>query len=93
MNVLDPFEVAEIEMWPFWDWERRLKIQATGLLNAAEYTVFQRVLATSSFGAVLNEKEVLQPETIELPTSVRARIIPESLFEVRKPRYTDRSSR
>jgi hypothetical protein len=84
MNVLDPFEVAEIEMWPFWELEDENKSIATQRLNAAEYTVFQKVLATSSFGAVLNEKNVAATDPIELPVSVRARIIPESIYAARK---------
>lgn len=84
MNVLDPFEVAEIEMWPLWELEDETKEVANQRLNAAEYTVFQRVLAMSSFGAVLNEKNVVATDPIELPTSVRARIIPESIYEARK---------
>ena len=83
MNVLDPFEVAEIEMWPLWELEDETKEVANQRLNAAEYTVFQRVLAMSSFGAVLNEKNVVATDPIELPTPVRARIIPESIYEAR----------
>jgi GIY-YIG catalytic domain len=83
MNVLDPFEVAEIEMWPLWELKEESKAVATQQLNSAEYTVFQRVLSTSSFGAVLNEKDMVSADPIELPVSVRARI-PESIYEARK---------
>ena len=46
MNVLDPFEVAEIEVWPFWELRRKKSgdFGVEGDLNSAEYTVFQRVL-------------------------------------------------
>ena len=37
MSVLDPFEVAEIEMWPFWDLP---KASIDETLNRAEFTVF-----------------------------------------------------
>src|ERR1017187_9462494 len=42
MNVLDPFEVAEIEVWPLWELEERNKKdrEAKRILNSAEYTVF-----------------------------------------------------
>lgn len=86
MNVLDPFEVAEIEVWPFWELQNRnvKDIEARVLLNSAEYTVFQLVLSQSSFGAVLNEGEIVPTDQIELPASVRGRIIPDDLYEQRK---------
>jgi hypothetical protein len=86
MNVLDPFEVAEIEVWPLWELEgkdtrdREAKIR----LNSAEYSVFQRVLEHSSFGAVLNEGDITATDLIDLPPSTRGRIIPDDLYEQRK---------
>jgi hypothetical protein len=84
MNVLDPFEVFEIEMWPLWDLQALSPKEAGQNLNAAEYTVFQKLLAASSFHAVLNEKDMVETGIIELPTSTRACIIPEDLRESRK---------
>ena len=85
MNVLDPFEVADIEMWPLWNLADTSDAKAAQQkLNAAEYTVFQQVLALSTFNAVLNEKDIGLESPIDLPTSVRARIVPADLFEVRK---------
>jgi len=86
MNVLDPFEVLEIAMWPLWD------LEASGLsaaerkqrLDNAEYTVFQQVLAASSFGAVLNEKNVAGGEVVELPEPTRCRIVPDDIYPHRK---------
>src|SRR5271154_6769033 len=51
MNVLDPFEVAEIEVWPFWELEDRdsKDAEARAILNSAEFTVFQLILSRSSF--------------------------------------------
>ena len=61
MNVLDPFEVAEIEVWPLWEFQRKKSGDAESklILNAAEYTVFQSVLKKSSFRAVLNEGDII----------------------------------
>ncbi len=86
MNVLDPFEVAEIEVWPFWDLQERKGTdkQAKTILNAAEYAIFQRVLGKSTFGAVLNEGDIAPADPIELPPSFRGRIIPDGLYEQRK---------
>ena len=55
------------------------------ILNSAEYTVFQRVLRKSSFGAVLNEGDIARDRcrsNFRLPT--RGRIIPDELYEQRK---------
>jgi len=84
MNVLDPFEVAEIEMWPFWDVDGLSDAEVKSLLSRAEFTVYQRALAQSVFNAVLNEKTVPAAEQIELPASYRVRIIPDDLYPLRK---------
>jgi hypothetical protein len=84
MNVLDPFEVFEVEMWPLWDLQSLTPKEAGQWLNAAEYTVFQKLLAASSFHAVLNEKNIGESEVVTLPNSVRLCIIPEELRESRK---------
>lgn len=84
MNVLDPFEVAEIEMWPLWELVHLPPADTTRRLNAVEFTVFQNVLAVSGFKAVLNEKDIARSELTDLPQSVRKRIVPDPLFELRK---------
>ena len=80
MNVLDPFEVAEVEMWPLWQMEQNLSRDA---LNSAEYTVYAMVLEKSSFNAVLNEAPVPPAPVFDLPSSVRRRIVPSPIFERR----------
>ena len=86
MNVLDPFEVAEIEVWPLWEFQdvNSRNLEAKTVLNAAEYTVYQQVLSQSSFKAVLNEKDIAPVAKIELPVSYRGKIIPEYLYSQRK---------
>lgn len=86
MNVLDPFEVAEIEVWPLWELEsaNSKDAKAKAILNAAEYTVFQRVLKRSRYRAVLNEKDIAPAQEIELPKSYRGTIIPLGLYSQRK---------
>jgi hypothetical protein len=78
MNVLDPFEVAEIEVWPFFD---LVPPGAAETLNAAEYTVFQKVLASSALKAVLNEKVIPVKPIIDLPASFRYKIVPPEIFD------------
>jgi GIY-YIG catalytic domain. len=82
MNVLDPFEVAEIEVWPLY--AEDMKGETEKLLNSTEYTVFQKVLKESKLGAVLNEKDIPKTRLVKLPPSYRSRIIPETLYELRK---------
>jgi hypothetical protein len=85
MNVLDPFEVAEIEMWPLDLIMGSIEHDKRGdFLNRAEFTVFNKVLRESAIGAVLNEKSIPPCAEIELPQSVRKRIIPDSIYNQRK---------
>jgi len=85
MNVLDPFEVAYIEVWPLDDLvDGVLKKEKKALLDRAEYTAFQKVLTESSLGAVLNEKEMAPRSEIKLPKSYKQRIIPEAIYIQRK---------
>jgi len=80
MSILDPFEVAEIEMWPFWD----LADNVRETLNRAEFTVYEQALRQSRFGAVLNEREVVPAETMTLPPSIRASILSDELRRQRE---------
>ncbi|MDF0645464.1 MAG: GIY-YIG nuclease family protein [Nitrospira sp.] len=85
MNVLDPFEVAYIEVWPLDDQIKGLgKTEKKSFLDRAEYTVFQKVLRESALGAVLNEKEIAPRAEVALPISHKQCIIPESIYEHRK---------
>lgn len=81
MNVLDPFEVADVEMWPFFD-VKAADVRAT--LGAAEFTVYQQVLKASKLGAVLNEKDIPVVAKIALPKSMRGRIVPDPFYKERQ---------
>ncbi len=72
MRVLDPFEVAEIEMWPFW---ALTKQDAAETLDRAEFTVYCRALERSEFNAILNEGDIRKADKIALPPSVRAPLL------------------
>jgi hypothetical protein len=86
MNVLDPFEVAEIEVWPLWELQNKKSgdLESKSIPNSAEYTVFRYVVNKSSFGAVLNEGDIAKTKRLRLPLSKRGSIIPEDLYEQRK---------
>ena len=81
MRVLDPFEVAEIEMWPFWDLDPK---NAGDTLDRAEYTVYQHALSASKFDAVLNEGDIAETDLIDLPQSVRGAVLPNEARESRE---------
>lgn len=83
MNVLDPFEVAEIEVWPI-DLHGLTTEEKKAKLQQAEYTLYLKVIEESSFNAVLNEKRPYVTETMELPSSYRGRIIPDHIYPERK---------
>jgi hypothetical protein len=83
MNVLDPFEVAEIRVWPL-DLRQLSEEAQREYLDRAEYTLFQKVIAESKLRAVLNEKPPRPVSTVELPKHYGRRIIPENIFPQRK---------
>ncbi len=85
MSVLDPVEVAEVEIWVL-DLEGKDKVEAKRALAAAEYTVFKRVLDASKLKFVLNEKDIAATDRIELPQSYRRRIVPSPIYEARQHR-------
>jgi hypothetical protein len=83
MNVLDPFEVAEICVWPL-ELSGLSKADKKLELNRAEYTLYLKVIEESSFKAVLNEKKPVITDLILLPASYRGRIIPDDIYPQRK---------
>ena len=79
MRVLDPAEVAEIEVWPLWELEDSDSATVSRILNAAEWTLYQQVIRQSPIGKVLNEKAPAETDLIELPKSYRTSIVPDEL--------------
>ncbi len=83
MNVLDPFEVAEIRVWPL-DLSKINEGERRDYLDRAEFTLFQKVVAESKLGAVLNEKPPQPKQLVALPLSYNHRIVPDSIYQHRK---------
>ncbi|WP_143546031.1 MULTISPECIES: GIY-YIG nuclease family protein [unclassified Rhodococcus (in: high G+C Gram-positive bacteria)] len=84
MRVLDVFEVAEIEIWPLWQYEDLKKSDgaeqfraAERDLNAHEYTAYLEAIDKSRHKAILNEKIPPVSEPIALPASLRRSLISE----------------
>lgn len=86
MNVLDPFEVAYIAVWPlrYGKPSSAERAEFREYLAAAEYTVFQQAIRASKYGAMLNEKDIPPANEVELPQAYRARIVPEAIFVARQ---------
>jgi hypothetical protein len=83
MSVLDPVEVAEVEVWPF-DFTGKSKDEIEQTLASAEFTAKKKVVESSKLGFVLNEKDIPTAKEIELPKSYRHRIVPSPIYEARK---------
>lgn len=83
MRVLDPQEVAEVEVWPI-DMAGKTDKEIKVLLGQCEYTVYKSVLATSRLKAVLNEKDIPVTKIVTLPDSFRSRTVPEPVYSNRK---------
>ena len=83
MNVLDPFEVAEIRVWPL-DFHEFDKHEGLALLAQAEYTVYRKLLSESKLNAILNEKPPTKTALLKLPKDYRGRIIPDDIDPIRR---------
>ncbi|WP_245294841.1 MULTISPECIES: GIY-YIG nuclease family protein [Rhizobium/Agrobacterium group] len=89
MSVLDPFEVAEIEVWPLPEFQgvgsKHPKYkEANDHLNALEHMIFTRLRQQSRFKVILNEKDPPAPKVeIEEPASFRGTILNEQIRDLR----------
>ncbi|MER7589347.1 GIY-YIG nuclease family protein [Micromonospora sp. NPDC127501] len=90
MRILDVFEVADMELWPLWEYEGLTKkADAKGYkaarahLDSIEYTAYLEAIKTSRFRAILNEKIPPLSEPTALPQSKRFSLISD---ETRKER-------
>lgn len=79
MRILDIFEVAEVQMWPLWDYQEVPANDAVTKrrLDAYEYSAYLQAIEESKFGAILNEKIPPVSEPVELPPSYRYPLISE----------------
>jgi hypothetical protein len=87
MNVLDPFEVFEVAIWPVPQYEglESSDKAAKAHLDTLEYAVYHEALKNSKFGAILNEKPPPKPTVkilLEAPIA-RGRIVPDNVLEIR----------
>ncbi|GAA1622716.1 GIY-YIG nuclease family protein [Leucobacter chromiireducens] len=81
-RILDPFEVAEFELYPVEylrnDPEKKSK------LDAIEYSVYLDAIANSKHHAILNEKIPPLSTPVPLPRAYRFPLVPEGMREDRE---------
>lgn len=81
-RILDPFEVAEMELYPLEflraDPEKKAKV------DAIEYSVYVYAIEESKYKAILNEKIPPVSEPVELPPSMHFTLVPEGMREDRE---------
>ena len=76
-NILDPYEVCSVRVYPLPQFQGAKKSNAEAImhLNALEYTVFHDLLNTSVFKAVLNEKIPTEPKChVAVPEHIERRV-------------------
>jgi hypothetical protein len=77
MRILDIFEVAQMELWPLWQYQDITRRKsgparfnaAQAILDQVEYSAYLAAIAASRFKAILNEKIPPVSPLIALPPS------------------------
>lgn len=81
-RILDPFEVADMELYPLEylrnDPAKKAKV------DAVEYSVYVHAIGESKYKAILNEKIPPVSEPVELPPHQRFSLIPQGMREDRE---------
>lgn len=90
MRILDIFEVAEVAVWPLWEFQNVTKKgteafkEAQARLNQCEYTAYLDAIAHSRYKAILNEKIPPKSKRCDLPTPLRMPLISDQVREERE---------
>lgn len=77
MRILDVFEVAELELWPLWQFQEpgASAVEAAATLNSVEYSAYLKAISASRFKAILNEKIPPVSVIVPLPPSRRFALV------------------
>lgn len=87
MNVLDPFEVYKIVVYPLPQLEGRAASdsEAKKILDALEHKVYTQAIHDSEFSAILNEKEPPTSQVeVEVPISFEGIIVSDEVKRIRE---------
>lgn len=85
MRVLDVFEVAEVTVYPLWEYEDTTGNDADAKkhLNRLEYSAYLDAIDKSKYKAILNEVIPPRGEPIKLPPGLRRSLISDELRAIR----------
>jgi hypothetical protein len=83
-RILDPFEVAEMELWPLESARHLPAPEKRAAIDSLEYSVYLTAIETSKYRAILNEK--IPPVSTRLPELPRSYRFPLVLPEMREER-------
>ncbi|MBF6150212.1 GIY-YIG nuclease family protein [Nocardia nova] len=83
-RILDPFEVAEMELYPVQHLRQETKEARNAQVDAIEYSAYVSAIKNSKYKAILNEKIPPVSPIVDLPASYRFDLIPEDLREDRE---------
>ncbi|MBF6183330.1 GIY-YIG nuclease family protein [Nocardia otitidiscaviarum] len=83
-RILDPFEVAEMELYPAEHLRQVSAKDRRAQVDAIEYSAYVRAIQNSKYKAILNEKIPPVSKTVNLPPSYRFDLIPEDMREDRE---------
>lgn len=89
-RILDPFEVAEVEVFPTEglrttsNASKDEKRTAQRQLDAVEYNVYIKCIQDSKYNAILNEKIPPRSAALEIPEGFRFSVIPDDIREDRE---------
>lgn len=78
-RILDPFEVAEMELYPVEHLRKEPAAEKRSQVDAIEYSVYVHAIGNSRYQAILNEKIPPVSPLVELPTSYRFTLIPDDM--------------
>ncbi|MGO2558563.1 GIY-YIG nuclease family protein [Brachybacterium sp.] len=83
-RILDPFEVADMELYPLEHLRDVPANERNAQVNAIEYSVYVHAIRNSKYQAILNEKIPPASPLIDLPAAHRFTLIPEDMREDRE---------
>ncbi|MGQ2922918.1 MAG: GIY-YIG nuclease family protein [Hydrogenophaga sp.] len=87
MNVLDPFEVYKIVVYPLPELEGKSASDAGAkkILDALEHKIYSQAIIKSKFNAILNEKEPPAPQVeVSIPNSYEGIIVSDDVKRIRE---------
>ncbi|MFB8277225.1 GIY-YIG nuclease family protein [Nocardia colli] len=83
-RILDPFEVAEMELYPVQHLRHVSAEERRDQVDAIEYSAYAYAIENSKYKAILNEKIPPKSTIVDLPASYRFDLIPEDMREDRE---------